>query len=219
MNKKGIIAALVVIVLVIVGFTAFNGDKSMAPSVSTNSSEVSNTAPEGVTKSDYAPVTKDSTDATLLSRLGKTSVGVSEDGTRIALSNGTASFSITGSSAKGSAAIGDIAIEKTKGPRKDVITTLSVNNGGSGTYTYVVLFEDNAGASLTDKSFALVGDRVSVTGIRADEVSDSTIDYIVSVSYLDRKAGEPLSVKPTVARTKILVVENGAFNQAKEINL
>jgi len=219
MNKKGIIAAVVVIILVIVGFVAFGGDKTSVSSTATSTPVTNTEVPAGVTKDDYAPVTKDSTDTTLLARLQKASVGVSEDGTRVALSGGKASFVIDGTTTNGSVTLGDVAIEKTKGSRENVITTVSVNNGGSGTYTYVVLFEDNAGASLTDKSYALVGDRVVITGIRADEVADSTIDYIVSVSYLDRKAGEPLSAKPTVAHTKILVVQNGAFNPAKEINL
>ncbi len=209
MNKKGILAALVIIVLAVVAVKAFKGGDVTAPSTSTSTPSTTTEVPAGVTKDDFAPVTKDSTDSTLLGRLKRTSVGVSEDGTRIALSNGKATFTVPGTKTTGTAALGDIAVEKAEGSRKDVLASLAVNNGGSATYSYVVLFEDN-GSTLADKSYAVVGENVTVTGVRADDVSDASIDYIVSVSYKD-KAG--------AARTKILVVQGGAFNPAKEINL
>lgn len=212
MNKKGIIAALVIIVLAIVAVRAFKGGdmtvsstSTSTPSTATSSVEV----PAGVTKDTYAPVTKDSTDTTLLGRLKKTSVGVSEDGTRIALSNGKATFTVPGTNTTGSATLGDIAVEKAEGSRKDVLASLAVNNGGSATYSYVVLFQDG-GSTLSDKSYAVVGENVTITGVRADDVSDATIEYIVSVSYKDRSGA---------ARTKILVVEGGVFNPAKELSL
>ncbi|MFA6158586.1 MAG: hypothetical protein WC763_03105 [Candidatus Paceibacterota bacterium] len=208
MNKKGIIAAIVVIILVVVGFSILKKGDTVSPT-GTSTPVVNSEVPAGVTKADYTPVTKDSTDVTLLGRLKKASVGVSEDGSRVALSNGTGSFSIEGSATKGTVTLGDIAIEKVKGSRNDVLTTVAVNNGGSTTNTYVVLFQDQ-GSALDDKAYALVGEGVKVTGIRTDVVSDSTIDYIVSVSYTD-KAGK--------AHTKILVVEAGLFNASKEISL
>lgn len=206
MNKKGIIALLVIVIAVAGGFFAFKKD-AKAPAVSTDTTTsipVTEVAPADVT-----PVTKDSTDVTLLARLKKASVGVSEDGSRVALSDGKASFTATGSSVKGTVTLGDVAIESTSGSRKDVIATVTVNNGASSVNTYVVLFEDKDGA-LTDKSYTLVGEGVKVSGIRTDKVADAGIDYIVSVSYSD-KAGK--------ARTKILVVEKGAFNSSKEISL
>jgi len=209
MNKKGIIAIIVIIILAAAGYAlSRNSVKAPASSGEVASSTVTE-IPAGVTKDDYAPVTKDSTDTTLLGKLKKASVGVSEDGTRVALVNGTATFTVAGSSVKSTVTLGDVAIEKTSGSRNDIVTTVAVANSGS-INTYVVLFEDKNGGTLADKSFSLVGEGVKVTGIRADQVSDSTIDYIVSVSYTDKSAK---------AHTKILVVEAGIFNSAKEINL
>ncbi|HEY4500384.1 MAG TPA: hypothetical protein VJH25_01175, partial [Candidatus Paceibacterota bacterium] len=137
-----------------------------------------------------------------------------ESGDRTALVKGKAQF--TSENVKGTIVLGDVAVEKVVGDTKYVVTSLSVNSGGSGTFHYVVLFEDKDG-NLTDKSYSLVGDRVKITGLRADDVSGGGL--IVSVSYMDHDKGEPLSASPTVPRTKILVVDGGVFNSAKEINL
>lgn len=209
MNKKGIFAIIVIIALAVGGFV-LSKDSAKAPVTTETTTTTTVEIPAGVTKDTYAPVTKDSTDTTLLGRLKKASVGVSEDGARVALVNGIASFTVAGTSVKSSVTLGDIAIEKTSGSRKDALATVAVNNGGSVVNTYVVLFEDKNGGVLADKSYSLVGENVKVTGIRADAVSDASIDYIVSVSFTD-KAGK--------AHTKILVVEAGVFNSAKEINL
>ncbi len=211
MNKKGIFAIIVIIALAVGGFVlSKNSAKAPVTTDTAATTTVTAEVPAGVTKDTYAPVTKASTDSTLLGKLQKVSVGVSEDGSRIALVNGTASFTVSGASVKSTVTLGDIAIEKVSGARKDVIATVAVNNGASVTNTYVVLFEDKNGGVLADKSYSLVGENVKVTGIRTDVVSDGAIDYIVSVSYAD-KAGK--------AHTKILVVEAGLFNAAKEIGL
>jgi hypothetical protein len=216
MNKKGIIVAVVVIILVVIGITSFGGSNTSVTNPGESSGE--NAVPDGVSKDTYAPVTKDSTDTSLLGRLKSASVAAAETGSRVALVNGTAKFA--DGSVKGTITLGDIAVEKEVAGIKNVLTSLSVNTGGSGTYKYVVLFEDRSG-SLTDKSYALIGDRVVITGIRADVVSDASgkSQLVVSVSYLDHDQGEPLSAAPTVPRTKILVAENGSFNPAKEISL
>jgi hypothetical protein len=211
MNKKGIIAVIVIIAIAATGFALSRNSAKAPVTPDTAATPVTKVeVPAGVTKDTYAPVTKDSTDTTLIGKLKKASVGVSEDGSRVALVNGVASFTVSGASVKSTVTLGDVAIEKTSGSRKDALATVAVNNGGAVTNTYVVLFEDKNGGTLADKSYSLVGENVKVTGIRADAVSDASIDYIVSVSFTD-KAGK--------AHTKILVVEAGLFNSAKEINL
>jgi hypothetical protein len=210
MNKKGVIAIIVIIILVIIGFSAMKGNDSVSNPVTGTGNEEN--TPD-VTKDSFAPVTKDTTDTTLLGRLKSASVSAAETGNRVALSGGMAKFSE--GSVKGTITLGDIAIAKTTDGANYVLSSLAVNSGGSGTFHYVVLFEDKNG-TLTDKSYALIGDRVRITGIRADEVSGA---LAVTVSYLGHDQGEPLSSAPSVPKTKILVVENGAFNAAKEINL
>lgn len=207
MNKKGIIAIVAIIILVIIGFSTMGGDKTTVENVATTEPK-NDSVPAGVTKDTYAPVTKDSTDATLLVRLKSASVSAAETGNRVALTNGTAKF--TEGSVKGTITLGDVAVEKEIGGVKYVLASLSVNSGGAQILQYVVLFEDRNG-TLTDKSYALIGDRTKISGIRADAVSDASgkPQLVVSVSYSEG----------STARTKILVVENGIFNAAKEISL
>ncbi|HEU0080835.1 MAG TPA: hypothetical protein VFQ72_02330 [Candidatus Paceibacterota bacterium] len=204
MNKKGIIAVIVVILLIIIGYKVWGGG---APSTVTNGTDTqapgTTTIPAGVTKDTYAPVTKDSVDTSLLGRLKGASVAAAESDARVALVNGKAQFSSDG--VKGSIALGDIAVSKTVGGATYAVTTLGITTGGS-TSQYAVLFNDQSG-TLTDKSYALIGTGVKIAGLRADEVSGG---FVVTVSYTDASGK---------AHSKILVVEKGAFNAAKEINL
>jgi len=211
MNKKGVITIIIIIILVVVGFMVWGGDKTAVTNDGTGSTKVTDDG--AVTRDDFKTTDKDSTDTTLLEKLKNSSVMVSESGNRVALSGGKASFSSEG--VKGTVVLGNVAVEKTIGNTKYVVTTLSVNSGGSGTFHYIVLFEEKDG-NLVDTSYSLVGDRVKVNGLRADEVAGG---LVVSATYLDHDKGEPMSAAPTVPRTKILIVEGGMFNSAKEITL
>jgi hypothetical protein len=216
MNKKGVITIIVIIILVIVGYMVWGGSNS---TVTNNPGSLTTEEPkDAVTKDSYQATDKDSTDTSLLNRLKSASVSATESGSKVALSNGKASFNAEG--VKGTVVLGDIAVEKTIAGSKYAITTLAVNSGASGTFQYVVLFEDKNG-NLLDNSYAFIGDRVKITGIRADEVSGVSggTGLVVSVSYLDHDKGEPMTSTPTVPHTKILVVENGSFNAAKEITI
>ncbi len=217
MNKKGILGLIVIVILGVIAYVIWGGTTSSSVD-NTPSSTNTNTNTSTATKEDFAPVTKDSTNTTLLGRLKVASVAAAETGTRVALANGTAKFS--DGDVSGTITLGDVAVETSVSGAKYVVASLSVNSGGSGTYKYIVLFEDKNGA-LTDKSYVLIGDRVNITGVRADVVADAkgVQQAVVSVSYLDHGKNEPLSAAPTTARTKILVVEDGAFNSAKEITI
>jgi len=205
MNKKGILTIVVIIVLVIIGYYAFGSKPSTTVENTTGTPEVKADVPAGVTKDTYAPVTKDSTDNALLGGLRSTSVSVTEDGSKVTLANGKADFTVSGSSAKGSVVMGDIAIPKAVGDRNDIITSLVVTAGTTRT-TYVVLF-DNTNNVLSDKSYAVIGSGAVITGLRADDIA-SDGDYVVSVSYKDAKG----------AHTKLLVVANGEFNLSKSVD-
>ncbi|HVU06449.1 MAG TPA: hypothetical protein VHE10_01505 [Candidatus Paceibacterota bacterium] len=198
MNKKGIIAVIVIIILAVAGYMVWGGKGSSTVSnpVVTTPVEV----PEGVTKDTFAPVTADTADTSLLGRLKNVSVSAAETGSRVALVNGKASFNADG--VKGSIALGDTAVEASMGGSKYVFTTIGVTTGPT-TYQYAVLFTDNG--TLADQSYNLIGSNVTVTGIRADEVSGG---LVVTVAY--KQGG--------TAKNKIMVVENGAFNPAKDIN-
>lgn len=217
MNKKGILGLVIVIILVVAGYMVF-GNKNTGSVSNTGDSKEVVSNDSGVTKETFAPVTKDSTDTSLLSKLKNASVLAAETGTRVALVNGSAKF--TDGDVKGTITLGEVAVETSTSGVKYALSSLSVNSGASGTFKYVVLFENKDGA-FADKSYALVGDRVNITGIRADVVSDTkgVNQIVVSVSYLDHDKGEPLSGNPSVPRTKIFVVEDGVFNSAKELTL
>jgi hypothetical protein len=224
MNKKGIVTIVVIIVLVAIGYFVWGG-KSTSTVSNTDTNAPATTQPAATTdskvtvsKDTYVPVTKDSTDNTLLGKLKSASVSAAETGARVALVNGAAQFTVDNT--KGSIALGDIALSTQSGQTKYAITSLAVNTGGSGSFQYVVLFED-AGSTLNDKSYAFIGDRVKITGIRADSVTgeNGKSTLVVSVSYLDHAKGEALSAAPKEAHTKLLVVEDGVFNAGKELTL
>jgi hypothetical protein len=207
MNKKGIIAVIVIIILVILGFTMWGGNET---SVNNPGGGDTEELPE-VTKEELAPTTKDNTNKDLLSRLKSASVSATESGNRVALVNGTAKF--TEGEVKGTITLGDIVVQKDiEGTIYD-LAPISVSMGGSGTYKYIVLFEEKNG-TISDKSYALIGDRVTITGIRADVVSGAQGDaqIVVTVSYLGHDQGEPLSSAPSVPMTKILIVKDGALS-------
>jgi hypothetical protein len=203
MNKKGIIAAIVVIILVIGGYMLWGG-KSSSTSYAPSGATATVTLPGGATtsKDAFAPVTKDTADASLVGRLKSVSVSAAETGSRVALVDGKAQFDAGGS--KGSLALGDIAVEATLGSVKYAFTTIGVAVGGV-TYQYVVLFTDDNGA-LTDQSYDVLGQGVQVTGLRADALADG----LAVTATFKYAAGNPHS--------KILVVENGAFNPAKDVS-
>ena len=208
MNKKGIIAVVVIIILVILGFTMWGG--SNETSVNNPGGTESEELPE-VTKEELAPTTKDNTNQSLLGRLKNASVSATESGNRVSLVNGTAKFSE--GEVKGTITLGEIVVQKDIDGTIYDIAPISVSTSGSGNFKYVVLFEEK-GTSISDKSYALIGDRVNITGIRADVVSGANgkTQMVVTVSYLGHDQGEPLSSTPSVPMTKILIVTDGTFS-------
>lgn len=205
MNKKGIFIVVALVVIAIIGYYAMGSKTGTTVENTGTPTDSGVEVPAGVTKDTYAPVTKDSTDTSLVTRLKSVSVGVTEDGTKITLAGGKADFTVSGSSVKGSVAMGDVAITKTVGSRTDVLATLVVSTGSTKT-AYVVLFDDKANV-LSDKSYAAIGEGATITGMRADDIA-SEGDYVVSVSYKDAKG----------AHTKLLVVAGGEFNLAKTVD-
>ena len=130
MNKKGVIALIVVIILIIIGYSLWGGAESTVSNQTVNSAPV--VVPEGVTKETYAPVTSGTTDTTLIGRLKSASVAAAETGSRVALVNGTAKF--TEGNVKGTITMGNVAVEKEIGGVKYALTSIGVNSGGNSTY-------------------------------------------------------------------------------------
>ncbi len=83
----------------------------------------------------------------------------------------------------------------------DTAVTIIVNSGGSGVFTYVSAVINNGGIAQPADS-VLIGDRV--------KVSEMVIaNGALMVNYLDRKAEEPMSAKPTVPMTRVFTLQNG----------
>ncbi|HEU5114350.1 MAG TPA: hypothetical protein VFT82_01130, partial [Candidatus Paceibacterota bacterium] len=158
MNKKGIIAIIVIIIIVVAAYFIWGGKGSTT--VTNDQGTATVQVPAGVTKDTFAPVTKDTADATLLGRLKGVSVAAAETGSRVALVNGKAQFDADG--VKGALALGDVAVEATYNGTTYAFTTLGVTLG-SKTYQYAVLFTDTNG-TLADQSYDLVGSGIQVTG-------------------------------------------------------
>ena len=201
MNKKGIITIVVIVILIIIGYMVWGGKSS---TVANNPA----TAPAGQTSTTPAAtlpagVTKDTVDSTLLGRLQGVSVSAAESGSRVALVNGKAQFTTDG--VTGSIALGDVAVAASFGGSNYVFATLGVASAGS-TSQYAVLFTD-ANGTLADQSYDLIGTGVQVTGLRADQISGG---LVVTVSFKDASGA---------THSKILVVENGMFDSAKDISL
>lgn len=133
------------------------------------------------------------------------------DGQTIVLVNGTASFSVFGDpvaratvSYFGNEIFGDLNGDG----RKDAAFILTQNNGGSGTFYYVVAAINTAdGYRGTNGIF--LGDRIAPqsTELRNGEVV---------VNYAQRKPGEPMTTKPSVGVSKYLKVSGGKLVEVQQ---
>ncbi len=96
-------------------------------------------------------------------------------------------------------------------PRADVIAPLYINTGGSGTFVYIVLFQDRGDAALM-KSFAFIGDRTEIEYIKVTpEETTSMNEYLVHIGYLVRGDDEPMSATPTISKETIIPIRDGLF--------
>lgn len=99
--------------------------------------------------------------------------------------------------------------------RTDVLTVANISFGGTGLFSYLVLYRD-VGAELDMRSIALIGDRIILKDITIDDLAgEAGEEYIVTVEYLDRAEGAPMASEPTVLKKKFFIVENGGFNLSK----
>lgn len=98
---------------------------------------------------------------------------------------------------------------KTDG-RTDIITPITVESGGSGSFQYIELFSWN-GEKLLEKSYAFLGDRISIDDITTTAGSGNT-DYKVVVTYLTRNDDEPMSDEPTHKKQTTIPVVEGRFD-------
>lgn len=145
-------------------------------------------------------------------RMERADVSVPDIGTGVTLHNGTSRFELS----PGADAPGVITLQDTKAlvwegsDRTDVVGLFSVAPGGSGTFYYLILFEDKDG-KLVQRSYALLGDRVRVEDMRLRIVENEQVDYEIAVDMLVRHSNEPFAAHPTVASSTTVLVKEGQF--------
>lgn len=88
----------------------------------------------------------------------------------------------------------------------DTAVLLSETTAGSGSFSWVAaVLNDRYAAAPAPAQF--IGDRVVVQSL-------AIRDGVLTVRYLDRRPGQPLSSRPTVPQTRRLLVSDGALRDA-----
>lgn len=156
-------------------------------------------------------------DASLLALIGNTTLRVPQTGVDVRLNAGEANF--TDSSTKGHVSIGKILAKVPTDSGYDVFVDMSISQDLKPAVIHqVALFRVvNNVAGYT--SAVSIGDRLVLTGITASvdtsakirqpqSFMTSSIGYILTLSYLDRKNGEPVTTAPSLPKTMSLRVKD-----------
>lgn len=135
------------------------------------------------------------------------------DGKTVTLSDGSAEELIPGSASKittgyfGNEAHGDLNGDGLE----DRAFLVTQTTGGSGTFYYAVAALQNADGYTTTNAF-LIGDRIAPQSTEIHSDSGQ-----LSVNYADRKAGEPMTAKPSQGKTLFLkVTQNGVLEETAQ---
>jgi len=154
-------------------------------------------------------------DAQISQIIASAKVRVPQTGVDVVLTGGESAF--TDSSVKGTVVAGPILSKVVTDTGTDIFTDMTIVLAGRpGILHYVAAFHE-LGSSVTYTSAILIGDRLTLIGVtpkanteaRLDQpgaLYSSTLGYSITVNYLDRKNGEPLTTVPTVAKTVTLNV-------------
>lgn len=160
-------------------------------------------------------------DAALKSHINNLGVRIPETGVDIALANGvgTASVNTQKYSLTAGPILGKVKTEDGHDVFVDMtLTKTSSGSTGSTKIKYVASYHVKDDVVLF-KSAVLIGSNVEVRGVIASadkslsvstnsSVMNSAKGYILTVNYLDRKNGEPVTTAPSVASTLVLHVKN-----------
>ncbi len=140
-------------------------------------------------------------------RVKNAGITVPDTSVNISLVDGRASY---GTNLDG----GDVTLIKVIGgerfsaTRTHVYADIAVQSGGTGVFHYVGLFEVT-GDKVTHLSSYFIGDRINLISARA--TPKTTNAYTLTVSYLDRKEGEPMVEDPSVQKEITVEVKNNLF--------
>ncbi len=98
----------------------------------------------------------------------------------------------------------------------DVLAPYTVEYGGTGSFVSLGLFAHD-GVTLRLSDSIEIGDRVPVDALSFEE--SDTGDYTVVVAYRSRRDTDPMVAEPTVARTLRATVENGRFDEPRDVSV
>ncbi|MHB1316780.1 MAG: hypothetical protein ACYCZW_02905 [Minisyncoccota bacterium] len=148
-------------------------------------------------------------DGEVYSHLIKNSFIVVPDTTyKVSLVDGRASFGTE--SLGGDVALGNILGAVRFGDKIHVFADIVVQNGGTGVFHYIGLFE-MVGDKVTHLSSYFVGDRIIMTGMVF--YVEKSEDYKIELSYLDRKIDEPMAMEPININKILIEIKDGLFVQ------
>ncbi|MES3005181.1 MAG: META domain-containing protein [Patescibacteria group bacterium] len=109
----------------------------------------------------------------------------------------------------------EVRADLNKDGREDVVFLVTQNNGGSGTFYYVVASLNTADGYVGSEGL-LLGDRIAP---QTTEMSKNpSHDNVIIVNYADRKAGEAFTVSPSVGKSIWLKldVDSMQFGQVEQ---
>lgn len=157
----------------------------------------------------------------VLTRLSRTTIDVPDINTLVTLTDGQGRFPIADASAEGTVSLSDIYAERlvaavgSSPKRHDVLAIISVNSGGTGHFSYLILFEDS-GTRLIQKSWRFLGDRIGIDSIAIHESGVAAEDYTAAIGIRERASGEPMAADPTVKKVIEIPVVKGTFPAEKK---
>ncbi len=202
------------------GSTIEDGDMSASSTsvngvgaTGSNSSKTKTTSTSRQTSLPVAP-----SDASLLALINTAKIKVPVTGAEVTLSGGVANY--TDSAIKGKVTIGKILGKVATDSGYDVFVEMTVTQDRQlAEIKHVALFR-NVGQAVMYSGAISIGDRVILNSVTATPNEKaayqpkqlaymiSATGYNLSVSYLDRKNGEPDTATPTLSETVVLHVQN-----------
>lgn len=156
-------------------------------------------------------------DSSLMVLISGAKIRVPQTGVDVMLSGGEANF--TDSAVKGHVSIGRILAKVPTDSGYDVFTDMTITTEGKPAVIHYVALFRALGQGIVFTSAVNVGDRVALTSLTAvpdtsvkvkppQSYMTSSIGYVLTLSYLDRKNGEPATAAPSLAKTLTLRVDD-----------
>jgi hypothetical protein len=198
-----------------------NLNGSQSDSSSTNSSDGSNGQTKTTTTTTTSTTNKQTaavpSDSSLLALIGNTTLRVPQTGVDVKLNAGEANF--TDSAVKGHVSIGRVLGKVPTDSGYDVFVDMSISQDLKPAVIHQVALFRYVNQVVSYTSAVSIGDRLGLYSITAipdasteikppQSFMTSSIGYTLTLSYLDRKNGEPLTTAPSLPKTMSLRVKN-----------